>query len=216
VEPPAGYFTAAYAHARAAGAVCIADEVQVGFGRVGEHLWGFELDGVVPDIVTLGKPMGNGHPIGAVVTTPEIAQAFANGMEFFSTFGGNPVSAAIGLAVLDVLRDEGLQERARDVGGHLRAGLAALAEHHPAVGDARGRGLFLGVEIVADREVPTPSRRAARYMAERAREKGVLLSTDGPDDNVLKVKPPLVFSRADADRVVAVLDEVLGEDGARG
>jgi 4-aminobutyrate aminotransferase-like enzyme len=216
VEPPAGYFTAAYAHARAAGAVCIADEVQVGFGRVGERMWGFELDGVVPDIVTLGKPMGNGHPMGAVVTTPDIARAFANGMEFFSTYGGNPVSAAIGLAVLDVMRDEGLQERARDVGDHLRAGLAGLMPRHAAVGDVRGRGLFLGTEIVADREAPTPSRRAARYVVERAKEKGVLLSTDGPDDNVLKIKPPLVFSRADADRVVAVLDDVLGEEGAGG
>jgi 4-aminobutyrate aminotransferase-like enzyme/Ser/Thr protein kinase RdoA (MazF antagonist) len=216
VEPPAGYFAAAYAHARAVGALCIADEVQVGFGRVGEHMWGFELDGVVPDIVTLGKPIGNGHPMGAVVTTQAIAHAFANGMEFFSTFGGNPVSAAIGLAVLDVLRDEGLQERAREVGAHLRAGLAGLMDRHPAVGDVRGRGLFLGAEIVADRDTPTPSRHSARYVVQRAREKGVLLSTDGPDDNVLKIKPPLVLSRADADRVVAVLDEVLGEDAARG
>jgi 4-aminobutyrate aminotransferase-like enzyme/Ser/Thr protein kinase RdoA (MazF antagonist) len=216
VEPPAGYWRVAYAHASAAGALCVADEVQVGFGRVGDAMWGFELDGVVPDIVTLGKPIGNGHPMGAVVTTPEIARAFANGMEFFSTFGGNPVSAAIGLAVLDVMRDEGLQERAREVGGHLRAGLAGLMQRHAAVGDVRGRGLFLGVETVADREAPTPSRRVARYVVERAKEKGVLLSTDGPDDNVLKIKPPLVFSRNDADRVVAVLDEVLGEDGARG
>jgi len=215
VEPPTGYFPAAYAHARAAGALCIADEVQVGFGRVGEGMWGFELDGVVPDIVTLGKPIGNGHPMGAVVTTPAIARAFANGMEFFSTFGGNPVSAAVGLAVLDVLRDEGLQERAREVGAHFREGLAALMDRHAAVGDVRGRGLFLGAEIVAEREGPTPSRRIARYLVERAREKGVLLSTDGPDDNVLKIKPPLVFSPADADRVVAVLDDVLGEGGAQ-
>jgi 4-aminobutyrate aminotransferase-like enzyme len=215
VEPPAGYLAAAYAHTRAAGALCIADEVQVGFGRVGERMWGFELHGVVPDIVTLGKPIGNGHPMGAVVTTPEIARAFANGLEFFSTFGGNPVSAAIGLAVLDVMRDEGLQERAREVGDHFRTGLTGLMSRHAAVGDVRGRGLFLGVEIVAGREAPTPNRRAARCGVERAKEKGVLLSTDGPDDNVLKIKPPLVFSRADADRVVGVLDEVLGEDGAR-
>ena len=216
VEPPAGYFTAAYAHARAAGALCIADEVQVGFGRVGERFWGFELHGAIPDIVTLGKPIGNGHPMGAVVTTSEIARAFANGMEFFSTFGGNPVSSAIGLAVLDVIRDEGLQERALDVGDHLRAGLRELQARHAAVGDVRGRGLFLGVEVVAEREGPTPSRRAARYVVERAKDQGILLSTDGPDDNVIKIKPPLVFSRADADRVVATLDEVLGEDGARG
>ena len=215
VEPPAGYFRTAYAHARAAGALCIADEVQVGFGRVGSHWWGFELHGVVPDIVTLGKPIGNGHPMGAVVTTPEIATAFANGMEFFSTFGGNPVSAAIGLAVLDVLEDEGLQARALDVGEHFSASLRGLMDRHPAIGDVRGRGLFLGVEIVSDRGAPTPGREAARYVVERMKRKGILLSTDGPDDNVLKIKPPLVFSGADADRVVAALDEVLAEDGAR-
>ncbi len=216
VEPPEGYLAAAYAHARAAGALCVADEVQVGFGRLGSHLWGFELHGVVPDVVTLGKPIGNGHPMGAVVTTPEIARAFANGMEFFSTFGGNPVSAVIGLAVLDVLRDEGLQARALDVGGHLKARLAGLMDRHGGVGDVRGQGLFLGVEFVADREPHTPDRAAARYAVERMKQKGILLSTDGPDDNVIKIKPPLVFSRTDADRVVAAVDEVLAEDGARG
>lgn len=216
VEPPGGYWPAAYAHARAAGALCIADEVQVGFGRVGSTLWGFELQGVVPDIVTLGKPMGNGHPIGAVITTREIAGAFANGMEFFSTFGGNPVSAAVGLAVLDVLRDEELQAHAHDVGEHVKAALAGLADRHPQVGDVRGRGLFLGVEIVAGRDGPAPNRTVARYVVERMKDKGILLSTDGPDDNVLKIKPPLPFSRADGGRLVAALDEVLGEDGARG
>lgn len=216
VEPPAGYFAAAYAHAREAGALCVADEVQVGFGRVGSHWWGFERHGVVPDVVTLGKPMGNGHPLGAVVTTREIAEAFANGMEFFSTFGGNPVSAAIGLAVLDVLEDEGLRAHAADVGGHFRAGLTGLADRHVVVGDVRGAGLFLGVELVRSREgEPAPHRDAARYVVGRMKERGILLSTDGPDDNVLKIKPPLPFSRADADRVVAALDEVLGEDGAR-
>jgi len=215
VEPPTGYLTAAYAHARAAGALCIADEAQIGFGRVGSHWWGFESQGVVPDIVTLGKPIGNGHPLGAVVTTPAIAAAFANGMEFFSTFGGNPVSAAIGLAVLDVLEEEGLQAHARDVGAHFLSGLRELMDRHTAVGDVRGRGLFLGLEIVSDRAGPTPSRKLARYVVERMKQKGILLSTDGPDDNVIKIKPPLVFSRTDADRVVAALDELLGEDGAR-
>lgn len=216
VEPPAGYFRQAYTHARAAGALCIADEVQVGFGRVGSHMWGFELHGVVPDIVTLGKPMGNGHPMGAVVTTRAIAEAFANGMEFFSTFGGNPVSAEIGLAVLDVLEDEGLQARALEVGDHFREGLAGLMDRHPSVGDVRGRGLFLGVEMVSDRDARTPSRAIARHAVGRMKEKGILLSTDGPDDNVIKIKPPLCFSATDADRVVAELDAVLGEDGARG
>lgn len=215
VEPPEGYLSAAYAHARAAGALCVADEVQVGLGRVGSHMWGFQRHGVVPDIVTLGKPVGNGHPLGVVVTTPDIARAFANGMEFFSTFGGNPVSAAVGLAVLDVMEDEALRGHAHEVGTHFRAGLGSLMDRHPRVGDVRGAGLFLGVELVADRESPTPSRATARYAVERMKEKGILLSTDGPDDNVIKIKPPLPFSRAEADRVVAALDDVLGEDGAR-
>ncbi len=212
IELPAGYLREAYGHARRAGAVCVADEVQVGFGRVGSHAWGFETQGVVPDIVTLGKPMGNGHPIGAVVTTPEIAESFANGMEFFSTFGGNPVSAAVGQAVLDVLASERLQEQAARVGGDLRAALCALGERHRAVGDVRGLGLFLGVELVRDRDRRTPAPGVARYVVERMKDKGILLSTDGPDHDVLKIKPPLPFSSTDAERLVAALDSVLGED----
>lgn len=212
---PPGYLRAAYAHARAAGAVCIADEVQVGFGRVGTHFWAFETQAVVPDIVVLGKPAGNGHPLGVVVTTPEIARSFANGMEFFSTFGGNPVSAAIGLAVLDVIERERLQWRALEVGNMLLGRLRDLAARHEAVGDARGLGLFLGVELVADRERRTPSAAIASYVANRMRDKGVLLSTDGPDHNVLKIKPPLVFGPADADLLVRRLEEVLAEDRAR-
>ena len=215
IEPPEGFLAAAYAHARAAGAVCIADEVQTGLGRVGSAMWAYETQGVVPDIVTLGKPIGNGHPLGAVVTTRAIAQAFDNGMEFFSTFGGNPVSAAIGLAVLDVLEEEGLQAHAARVGARLKAGLAAMAGTHAAVGDVRGRGLFLGVELVRDRSGPTPAPEIARYVVERMRERGVLLSTDGPDENVLKIKPPMCFSEADAARLVEELDRVLGEDFVR-
>lgn len=215
VELPAGYLTAAYAHAREARALCIADEVQVGFGRVGSHMWGFETQEVVPDVVTLGKPIGNGHPMGAVVTSREIAERFANGMEFFSTFGGNPVSAAIGLAVLDVLRDEELQAHALDVGTGLLRALGTLATRHAAVGDVRGRGLFLGVEMVADAEARTPAPGVARYVVGRAKEHGILLSTDGPDDNVIKIKPPLPFSHVDAARLVDVLDRVLSEDRAR-
>jgi 4-aminobutyrate aminotransferase-like enzyme/Ser/Thr protein kinase RdoA (MazF antagonist) len=209
---PEGYLRAAYRHARAAGAVTIADEVQVGFGRVGTRFWGFETQGVVPDIVTLGKPMGNGHPIGAVVTTAQIAASFAKGMEFFSTFGGNPVSATIGLAVLDVIRDEGLQERARTVGGRLLDGLRGLVERHPIVGDARGLGLFVGIELVRDREAREPAAAEAAYLAERMRDHGILVTTDGPDENVVKMKPPLCFSAADADRLVETLDLVLRED----
>jgi 4-aminobutyrate aminotransferase-like enzyme len=216
IEPPAGYLRAAYRHARAAGALCIADEVQTGFGRVGSHMWGFEAQDVVPDVVTLGKPIGNGHPIGAVITTQEIAASFANGMEFFSTFGGNPVSAAIGLAVLDVVASEKLMERAAVVGGTLKANLASLSMRHEAIGDVRGRGLFLGIEIVRDRAARTPAPEIASYVVERAKELGVLLSADGPDHNVIKIKPPLVFSQEDAERLAATLDGVLEEDAARG
>jgi len=215
IEPPTGYLRAAYAHARATGAVCIADEVQIGFGRVGSHMWGFEMHDVVPDIVTLGKPIGNGHPIGAVITTPEIADSFANGMEFFSTFGGNPVSAAIGLAVLDVLEEEKLREHAAVVGGTLKGNLASLAMRHDVIGDVRGRGLFIGIELVSDRTAKTPSAEIASYVVERAKQLGVLLSADGPDRNVLKIKPPMVFSQRDAERLVATLDQVLGEDAVR-
>jgi 4-aminobutyrate aminotransferase-like enzyme len=216
IEPPAGYLRAAYRHARAAGALCIADEVQTGFGRVGSHMWGFEAQDVVPDVVTLGKPIGNGHPIGAVITTPEIAASFANGMEFFSTFGGNPVSAAIGLAVLDVVASEKLMERAAVVGGTLKANLASLSMRHEAIGDVRGRGLFLGIEMVRDRAAKTPAPEIASYVVERAKELGVLLSADGPDHNVIKIKPPLVFSQEDAERLALTLDGVLEEDAVRG
>jgi 4-aminobutyrate aminotransferase-like enzyme/Ser/Thr protein kinase RdoA (MazF antagonist) len=212
---PPGYLAAAYAHARSAGAVCIADEVQVGFGRVGSRFWGFETQGVVPDIVTLGKPIGNGHPLGAVVTTPAIAATFSNGMEYFNTFGGNPVSCEIGLAVLDVLRDERLPARALAVGARLEAGLRRLAERHEIVGDVRGLGLFLGIELVLDREARTPAPRQAGYVVERMKDHGILLSTDGPDHNVIKMKPPLVFSEADADRALEAYDRVLSEDFVR-
>lgn len=211
---PPGYLQGGYRRIRAAGGVAIADEVQVGFGRVGSHFWAFETQDVVPDIVVMGKPAGNGHPLGVVVTTPEIAQSFANGMEYFSTFGGNPVSSAIGLAVLDVIFDEDLQARALATGAHLLAGLKGLVERHETAGDARGLGLFVGIELVADKESRRPNARAASYLANRLRELGLLLSTDGPDHNVLKIKPPLCFGLEDADRLVAALDRGLGEDGA--
>jgi len=209
---PPGYLAEAYRHVRQAGGLCIADEVQVGFGRVGTHVWAFEAQDVVPDIVTMGKPIGNGHPLGAVVTTPEIAASFANGMEYFNTFGGNPVSCAIGLAVLDVMADEGLQARARRVGGYLLDGLRALMPRHALVGDVRGLGLFVGVELVRDRGTREPATEEAAHVANRMRDRGVLVSTDGPFRNVLKIKPPLVFGEADADQLVSTLDVVLGED----
>lgn len=211
IEPPAGYLAEAYRHVRAAGGVCIADEVQIGFGRVGTHFWGFETQGVVPDIVTLGKPIGNGHPLGAVVTTPEIAASFANGMEYFNTFGGNPVSCEVGLAVLDVIEQERLQTRALRVGNALSRGLHSIMAHHPLVGDVRGRGLFLGMELVRDRETRTPAPRHAAYIVERMRERGILLSTEGPHHTVIKMKPPLAFSEDDAETVVRALADVLSE-----
>jgi 4-aminobutyrate aminotransferase-like enzyme/Ser/Thr protein kinase RdoA (MazF antagonist) len=213
---PQHYLKQAYSYIRNAGGVCIADEVQVGFGRVGTHFWGFEAQGVVPDIVTMGKPIGNGHPLAAVVTTPEIAASFNNGMEYFNTFGGNPVSCAIGLAVLDVITEEGLQENAHRVGTHLMDGIRELMEKHTLIGDVRGLGLFAGIELVLDRHTLAPAPEQASYIANRMRERGILLSTDGPFHNVLKIKPPLVFTEENADFLVATLDEILGEDLARG
>ncbi len=207
---PDGFLAEAYRLTRAAGGVCIADEVQVGFGRVGRW-WGFETQGVVPDVVTLGKPIGNGHPLAAVVTTPEIAASLAP-MEYFNTYGGNPVSCAVGLAVLDVIEDEGLREHAATVGGYLKERLSDSMRRHPVIGDVRGLGLFLGIELVLDRETLAPAPERATYLVERMREHGILLSTDGPLGNVVKIKPPLVFSRADAGRLADALDRVLGED----
>jgi 4-aminobutyrate aminotransferase-like enzyme/Ser/Thr protein kinase RdoA (MazF antagonist)/murein DD-endopeptidase MepM/ murein hydrolase activator NlpD len=212
---PDGYLAEAFQHVREAGGVCVADEVQVGFGRVGTHFWGFETQSVVPDIVTLGKPMANGHPLSAVITTPEIAASFVTGMEYFNTFGGNPVSLAIGMAVLDVMEEEGLQENARVVGHHLLEGLRGLKDQHELLGDVRGLGLYIGAEIVADRTTRAPDAVRASRIRERLREHRILLSTDGPDDNVLKIKPPLVFNLEDADRLILTLGKVLQEDGIR-
>jgi len=209
---PEGYLSVAFEHARAAGGVCIVDEGQVGMGRVGTHFWGFETQNVIPDIVTIGKPIGNGHPLGAVVTTPEIAASFANGMEFFNTFGGNPVSCAIGMAVLDVIEQEGLQQHALEVGNHLLGLLGSLKSHHHIVGDVRGTGLFVGVELVRNRDSLKPAEDEASYVVNRMSEKGILMSADGPLRNVLKVKPPMVFDAKDAERLAATLDDVLNED----
>lgn len=212
---PPGYLAEAYRAVRAAGGVCIADEVQVGFGRLGRHFWGFESQGVVPDIVVLGKPIGNAFPLAALVTTPAIAEAFDNGMEFFSTFGGNPVACAAGLAVLDVLHDESLPQNAQRVGTHLLDRLSALMKRHPLVGDVRGMGLFLGIELVRDRESLEPADEEAALVVNRLREKGILTGTDGPHHNVLKIRPPLCFSEADANLLATTLDSILAEDGLR-
>jgi 4-aminobutyrate aminotransferase-like enzyme len=212
---PSGYLAETYKHVRAAGGVCIADEVQVGFGRLGTHFWGFETQGVVPDIVVLGKPIGNAFPLAAVVTTPEIAASFDNGMEFFSTFGGNPVACAAGLAVLDVLETEHLQENALSTGRYLISRLKALQEKYALIGNVRGSGLFLGLDLVLDCKSREPAPQQASYVVNRLRERGILTGTDGPHHNVIKLRPPLVFSQADADLFVTTLEAILGEDAAQ-
>jgi 4-aminobutyrate aminotransferase-like enzyme/Ser/Thr protein kinase RdoA (MazF antagonist) len=206
---PPGYLGRVYELVRVAGGVCIADEVQTGLGRMGTHFWAFEAHGVTPDIVVMGKPLGNGHPMAAVVTTRAIADAFDNGMEFFSTFGGNNVSCAVGLAVLDVLRDERLQAHALNVGERMLSGLRSLMERHEIIGDVRGSGFFLGVELVRDRHSLEPAGTEASLVANRMRELGILLGTDGPFHNVVKIRPPMPFDVRDADRLVESLDRAL-------
>ena len=207
---PDGYLQKVYDAARAAGGVCIADEVQTGYGRIGTHFWGFEKFGVVPDIVVLGKPIGNGHPIGAVITTRAIAESFDNGMEFFSTFGGNNVSCAIGLAVLEVVQEEKLQSHALEVGELLLEGLRELQRRHEIIAGVRGSGLFLGVELIRN---GTPATVEAKRIVNRLREEGILLGTDGPHHNVLKIRPPMPFSKDDADFLLAVLHRAIEKEG---
>ncbi len=210
IELPEGYLASAYKMVRAAGGVCIADEVQTGCGRVGSHFWAFQLHDVVPDIVTIGKPIGNGHPLAAVVCTRDVADAFANGMEYFNTFGGNPVSCKIGREVLQVVQDEGLQQNAKNVGSYLKNELRNLSQEFPLIQDVRGQGLFLGFELVDANHCPLPEQ--ASYLVNRMRELGVLMSTDGKDHNAIKIKPPMVFSQHHCDELLNRLREVLRED----
>jgi len=212
VELPKNFLSEAYQYVRTAGGVCIADEVQTACGRAGDSYWAFEAHQVVPDIVTIGKPIGNGHPLGVVVTTQAIADAFKNGMEYFNTFGGNPVSCAIGLEVLKVIKEEGLQENARVVGNYLKSGLQNLMRQFEIIGDVRGPGLFIGFELVKDRETKVPATEQASYFANRMRDKGILMSTDGPFNNVLKIKPPIIFSKPNADFLLDAISMVLKED----
>ena len=206
---PAGYLRHVYAHVRSAGGICIADEVQTGLGRMGTSFWAFEDQGVIPDIVVMGKPLGNGHPIAAVATTRAIADAFDNGMEFFSTFGGNTVSCAVGIAVLDVLRDEQLQDHARRIGDRMLSAIGSFAHEFPIIGDVRGSGLFLGVELVRNRETLEPAGEEASFVANRMRERGILLGTDGPYHNVVKIRPPMPFGASDADLLAEELRAAL-------
>jgi len=207
---PEGYLEKVYTRVRDAGGICIADEVQVGFGRIGSHFWSFETQNVIPDIITIGKPIGNGHPLAAVITTHEIADYFNNGMEYFNTFGGNPVSCAVGLEVLQIIADEDLQQNAFEVGQYLKSGLDNLKEKHSFIGDVRGMGLFLGIELVTDIENLTPAAKEAELIVNEMKQRYVLLSTDGPHHNILKIKPPIVFSKENADTLITGLDEVLG------
>lgn len=208
-EMPAGFLSAVFERVRAAGGLCVADEVQAGFGRTGTHMWGFEADQAVPDIVTMGKPIGNGHPIGAVVTRRELAEQFQAISGFFSTTGGNPVSCVAATAVLDVIEGESLQQNARQVGAELRAALEDLSKRHALVGDVRGPGLFIGVELVRDRSTLEPATQEAHLVVNRLRERGVLVGLEGPHGNVIKIRPPIVFASSHVERLVGTLDAVL-------
>ena len=211
VAPPTGYYKRVYESVRQGGGICIADEVQTGCGRMGSHFWAFEMHGVIPDIVTIGKPIGNGHPLGVVVTTREIAQAFDNGMEYFNTFGGNPVSSRIGLEVLNIIEWEDLVSNANKIGTFLLEELDSIQKMFPVVGNVRGSGLFIGIELVEDPVNLEPNPRAAEYVINRMKEYCILLSTDGPHRNVIKIKPPLVITREDATFFIEIFNSVLME-----
>ena len=205
IEAPTGYFQQVYKTVREAGGLVIADEVQSGYCRTGKW-WGFAHDDVVPDIVTLGKPMGAGHPLAAVVTTPEIAAEFASKSSYFNTFGGNPVSTAVGNAVINVIDAENILENVDRVGAYTRAGLEKLLEKYDVIGDVRGRGLFLGMDLVKDRALKTPDEVAAHQMANLMKDEGVILSTHGRYENTLKIRPPMVFNQDNADQLLTALD----------
>ena len=207
--PPEGFMKKAYKLVKANKGLCIADEVQIGFGRMGDVFWGFESQNVVPDIVSLGKSIGNGHPLSVVITTKEIADRFNNGMEYFNSYGGNPVSCAIGKAVLEIIEEEELQKNAREVGIGLLKMLQELERKHEQIGDVRGKGLFLGVEIMEGSDYSQPSKEIANTIVNKMKDSGILLSTDGPDHNVIKIKPPMVFNFQNACQLAETLDRIL-------
>jgi len=207
--PPKGFMKKAYDLVKASDGLCIADEVQIGFGRMGDVFWGFESQNVVPDIVSLGKSIGNGHPLSVVITTKEIADRFNNGMEYFNSYGGNPVSCAIGKAVLEIIEEEELQKNAREVGIRLLKMLQELEKKHEHIGDVRGKGLFLGIEIMEGSDYSQPSKEIATLIVNKMKESGILVSTDGPDHNVIKIKPPMVFNFQNACQLTETLDSIL-------
>ncbi len=211
--PPPEYQQLVHEKVRAAGGLVVCDEVQSGLTRLGDNYWGFMDSGVVPDIVTMGKPLGDGHPLAVVVTTPEIAAEFAKESGYFNTFGGNPVSATAGKAVLEVVARENLLANVKKSGDHLLAGFAALAEKHDLIGDVRGKGLFLSVEFVTDRDNKTPASEEASRIVERMRELGVIAAINGEHMNALKIRPPLVFGTEHADIALSALDEALAAVG---
>lgn len=208
---PPGWLAPTQAVVRAAGGVIIADEVQPGFGRLGSHFWGFQRIGLAPDIVTIGKPMANGHPVAALIAPQESMRAFRAQFRYFNTFGGNPVSCAAAMATLRVVQDEGLQANAQDVGAYARAGLTQLAARHAAIGDVRGAGLFFGAEMVTDRATKAPATAFVKKLVNGMRRRGVLLNFLGVHYNVLKMRPPLPFSRANVDQMIDALDATLAE-----
>ena len=207
---PDGYLKHVYEHVRAAGGVCIADEVQTGFGRTGSDYWGFETQGVIPDIVTMAKGIGNGVPLAAGVTTPEIAASLSKRIHF-NTFGGNPVVSAVGKAVLEIIDEENLQQNCATLGTHILEGLARLKEKHPIIGDVRGRGLMLGIELVKDRETKEPATAECAQVVERSKELGLLIGKGGLRGQTIRFAPPMCITKADADFLLEVLDTAFGE-----
>ena len=209
---PEGFLKKSFELVRKSGGLCIADEVQIGFGRMGTDFWGFETCGVIPDIVTLGKSIGNGHPLSAVVTTKEIADQFNNGMEYFNSYGGNPVSCAIGEAVLNVIEDEGLQENAEIVGSYLIEELFKLQSKYTFIGQIRGQGLFIGIELISNTDTLKPNKTLAAKIVNQMKDAGILISIDGPDHNVLKIKPPMVFNLENANELVINLKTIFDKN----
>tara|TARA_Y100001980_G_C14526282_1_gene301804 strand:+ start:35 stop:1321 length:1287 start_codon:yes stop_codon:yes gene_type:complete len=209
IIPPKTFFKKAYQMIKNSGGICIADEVQIGFGRLGQNFWGFEFQDIKPDIITLGKSIGNGHPLSMVITNKKIADRFNNGMEYFNSFGGNPVSCAIGHEVLNVIKEERLQQNAHKVGTFLKKMLTELKHRYSIIGDVRGEGLFLGVELIKDKKTLDPEKDKTHYLVNQMKKKGVLLSADGPDHNVIKIKPPLVFNKDNATFLVETMDLIL-------